>query len=185
LLKLSATALLAVSLIPGTAWAGKKSPPSPPPLPLEHKHPSGAFSFRTPEGWKVVTSPVNPDMLQTGEGDLLVRFLYRGGEGGLDTTHVDCMLERLAGPMVTEPQVKYEYDFRGGIIGDRGALDSAFVVRYDTPIQGQRDWRQRNLTIVGAGQTLCVMTYAPALVWKKSQEARALLDAVVGSITFR
>jgi hypothetical protein len=125
-------------------------------------------------------------MLQTGEGELIVRFLYRAGEGGLDTTHVDCMLERLAGPMVAEPQVKYEYDFRGGVIGgDRGALDSAFVVRYDTPIQGQRDWRQRNLTIVGAGQTLCVMTYAPAPVWKKSQEARALLDAVVGSITFR
>ena len=41
------------------------------------------------------------------------------------------------------------------------------------------------LTIVGAGQTLCIMTYAPALVWKKSEEARALLDAVVGSITFR
>ena len=44
---------------------------------------------------------------------------------------------------------------------------------------------QRNITIVGAGQTLCIMTYAPALVWKKSEEARALLDAVVGSITFR
>lgn len=184
--RLSATAILAVFLFPGAAWAGRKSPPSPPPLPLEHKHPSGAFSFRTPEGWKVVPSPVNPDVLQTGEGDLLVRFLYRAGEGGLDTTHVDCMLERLAGPMATEPQVKYEYDFRGGVIGgDRGALDSAFVVRYDTPIQGQRDWRQRNLTIVGAGQTLCIMTYAPALVWKKSAEARALLDAVVGSITFR
>lgn len=183
--RLSATAFLAVSLLPGAAWAGKKPPPVPPPLPLEHKHPSGAFTFRTPEGWKVVASPANPDILETGEGDVRVRFLYRAGEGGLDTTHVDCMLERLAGPMATEPQVKYEYDFRGGLIGNRGALDSAFVVRYDTPIEGQRDWRQRNLTIVGEGQTLCVMTYAPALVWKSSQEKRALLDAVVGSITFR
>jgi hypothetical protein len=182
---LSATAFLAVFLLPGVVWAGKKSPPPPPPLPLEHKHPSGAFTFRTPEGWSVVTSPVNPDIIQTGEGDLMVRFLYRAGEGGLDTQHVDCMLERLAGPMATEPQVKYEYDFRGGLIGNRGALDSAFVVRYDTPIQGQREWRQRNLTIVGEGQTLCVMTYAPAQVWKGSQEKRALLDAVVGSITFR
>jgi hypothetical protein len=182
---LSATAFLAVFLFPGAAWAGKKSLP-PPPLPMEHKHPSGAFTFRTPDGWQVVTSPVNPDILETGEGDLRVRFLYRVGEGGLDTTHVDCMLERLAGPMATDPRVKYEYDFRGGIIGgDRGALDSAFVVRYDAPIQGQRDWRQRNLTIVGAGETLCVMTYAPAPVWKSSQEKRALLDAIVGSITFR
>jgi hypothetical protein len=129
---------------------------------------------------------VNPAILETGEGELLVRFLYLDGEGGLDTTHVDCMLERLAGAMATDPQVKYEYDFRGGVIGgDRGALDSAFVVRYDAPIKGHRDWRQRNLTILGAGQTLCVMTYAPLPVWKKSQDARALLDAVVGSVTFR
>ena len=125
-------------------------------------------------------------MLQAGEGDLLVRFLFRQGEGGLDTTHVDCMLERLAGAMAAEPQVSYEYDFRGGVInGQRGALDSAFVVRYDAPIKGQREWRQRNVTIVGAGQTLCVMSYAPAPVWKKSPETRALLDAIVGSITFK
>jgi hypothetical protein len=115
----------------------------------------------------------------------MVRFLYRHGEGGLDTVHVDCMLERLAGPMATEPQVKYEYDFRGGVLANRGALDSAFVVRYDAPVQGQRDWRQRNLTLVGEGETLCIMTYAPASVWKKSLETRALLDAVVGSVTFR
>jgi len=183
---LSATALLAVSLSPGAAWAGKKPRPDPPSLPQEHRHPSGAFSFRTPEGWRVAPSAANPEILETGGGDLKVRFLYRPGEGGLDTVHVDCMLERLAGPMATEPQVKYEYDFRGGVLfGDRGALDSAFIVRYDAPIQGQRDWRQRNLTIVGAGHTLCIMTYAPAMLWKKSQETRALLDAVVGSITFR
>jgi len=183
---LSATALLAVSLWPGAVLAGKKSLPDPPSLPREHRHPSGAFSFRTPEAWRVGPSTANPEILETGDGELRVRFLYRPGEGGLDTTHVDCMLERLAGPMATEPQVKYEYDFRGGVLfGDRAALDSAFVVRYDAPIEGQRDWRQRNLTIVGAQQTLCIMTYAPAVLWKKSQETRALLDAVVGSITFR
>jgi len=124
-------------------------------------------------------------MMETGNEELMVRFLYRRGEGGLDTTHVDCMLERLAGPMATDPQVRYEYDFRGGVLANRGALDSAFVVRYDAPIRGQRDWRQRNLTLVGEGETLCVMAYAPAPTWKKSPEARALLDAVVGSITFR
>lgn len=183
---MSATAFLAVSLWPGSAWAGKKSPPVPPPLPLEHKHPTGAFTFRTPEGWTVAPSPANPDMLETGDGgDFMVRFRYRAGQDGLDTVHVDCMLERLAGPMATDPHVKYEYDFRGRVIADRVALDSAFVVRYDAPFHGQRDWRQRNLTIVGGGQTLCIMAYAPALVWKKSQEARALLDAVVGSVTFR
>jgi hypothetical protein len=179
--------IVAVSLWlwPGAAGAGKKSPPPPPPLPQEHTHPSGAFSFRTPEGWRVAPSTANPDILEIGGGDLMVRFLYRHGEGGLDTVHVDCMLERLAGAMATEPQVKYEYDFRGGMLAARGALDSAFVVTYDAPIHGQRDWRQRNLTLVGQGETLCIMTYAPAPLWKKSQETRALLDAVVGSITFR
>ena len=131
------------------------------------------------------TSPTNPDMVETGQGDLLVRFLYRPSEGGLDTTHVDCMLERLAGAMSAEPQVEYEYDFRGGLIGRRGALDSAFVVRYDAAIKEHKAWRQRNLTIVGEGQTICVMTYAPALVWKKDAATRALLDGVVGSITLR
>lgn len=177
--------IVAVLLWPAAVWAGKKPPPSPPPLPQEHNHPSGAFSFRTPEGWKVAPSSANPDILEAGGGDLMVRFLYRPGEGGLDTVHVDCMLERLAGPMATDPQVKYEYDFRHGVLASRGALDSAFVVRYDTPIHGQRDWRQRNLTLVGQGQTLCIMTYAPAPVWKKSLETRALLNAVVGSVTFR
>jgi hypothetical protein len=183
--RLSAAAILAVSLWPAAAGAGKKSPPPPPPLPQEHQHPSGAFSFRTPEDWKVATSTANPDITEAGGGDLMVRFLYRRGEGGLDTTHVDCMLERLAGPMATEPQVKYEYDFRGGVLAKRGALDSAFVVRYDAPIRGQKAWRQRNLTLVGEGETLCIMTYAPAPVWKKSMEARSLLDAVLGSVTFK
>ena len=87
-----AAALLAVCLWPAAVWAGKKKPPPPPPpLPLEHTHPSGTFTFRTPENWQIAPSPTNPDMIQTGEGDLMVRFLFRHGEGGLDTTHVDCM----------------------------------------------------------------------------------------------
>ena len=44
------------------------------------------------------------------------------------------------------PQVDYEYDFVGGAVGERRALDSAFVVHYDEPVEGQRDWRQRNVT---------------------------------------
>jgi hypothetical protein len=182
---LPATAILAVLLWPGAAWAGKKKLPPPPPLPLDHSHPSGAFTFKTPEGWTVTPSTANPDILEAKGGDLMLRFLYRPSEGGLDTTHVDCMMERLAGPMVAEPQVKYEYDFRGGVLADRGALDSAFVVIYDDPINGHRDWRQRNLTLVGKGETICIMTYAPAILWKKSLPTQALMDAVVGSVTFK
>ena len=46
------------------------------------------------------------------------------------------MLVRLAGPMDTFPQVDYEYDFVGGEVGERRALDSAFVVHYDEPVEG-------------------------------------------------
>jgi hypothetical protein len=181
----SALALLAVALCcPGNAWAGKKKLPPPPPLPLTHKHPSGAFTFSTPDGWTVTPSTYNPDILEAKGGELMVRFLYRPSEGGLDTTHVDCMLERLAGPMVAEPQVQYEYDFRGAVLANRGALDSAFVVIYDAAIDGHRDWRQRNVTLVGRGETICIITYAPAIVWKKSLATQSLLDAVVGSVTF-
>jgi len=180
----AAAAILAVSVWPGPAWAGKKPLPPPPPLPLEHAHPSGSFTFRTPDDWTVGPSASNPDMMEAAGKDLTVRFLYRRGEGGLDTTHVDCMMERLAGPMVAEPQVMYEYDFKEGMLGNHRALDSAFVVTYDSAIHGQRAWRQRNLTLVGAGETLCIMTYAPATAWKKSMETRSLLDAVLGSVTF-
>ena len=177
--------MLAVALCsPAAVWAGKKKLPPPPPLPVAHTHPSGAFAFRTPDGWTVTPSTDNPDILELKGGDLMVRFLYRPSEGGLDTTHVDCMMERLAGPMVAEPQVKYEYDFRGGVLANRGALDSAFVVVYDAAINGHRDWRQRNLTLVGRGETLCIMTYAPAAVWKKSPETQVLLDTIVASVAF-
>jgi hypothetical protein len=181
---ISAAVVLAVALCPGIAWAGKKKLPPPPPLPLTHQHPSGAFTFRTPDDWAVTPSTYNPDILEAKGGELMVRFLYRPNEGGLDTTHVDCMLERLAGAMVAEPQVKYEYDFKGGVLASRGALDSAFVVTYDAAINGHRAWRQRNLTLVGRGETICIITYAPAMVWKKSLETQVLLDTVVGSVTF-
>ena len=48
-------------------------------------------------------------------------------------------------------------------------LDSAFVVRYDAPVEGSAAWRQRNLTIVGGGESLCVIGYAPLPAWKKSK----------------
>ena len=73
------------------------------------------------------------------------------------------MLERLAGAMEQEPSVQYEYDFVGGAMGDRRALDSAFVVTYDKPDRrAQRQWRQRSVTIVGNGTSLCAVAYAPA-----------------------
>jgi hypothetical protein len=41
------------------------------------------------------------------------------------------------------------------------------------------------VTVVGGGESVCVMSYAPAVAWKKQPEVRAVLEAVMGSLTFR
>lgn len=178
-----ATLLLATLAAAPGAVAGKRVPP--PPLPAEHRHPSGGFAFRTPEAWKVDTARESPETLNASGDGVFVRFVYRDGETGYDSLHGICMLERLAPAMDMFPVVQYEYDYVGGVVGERRALDSAFVVSYDRPILGQRQWRQRNVTIVGNGASLCAITYAPLPLWKKSPPTRALLDAVLGSVTFR
>ncbi len=183
-----AAALLAASgllLAAPAAHAGKPARRAAAALTQEHVHPSGAFSFRTPEGWRVEPVPDEPEALLAAGDGLLVRFVYRPGENGYDSLHGACMLERLAPPMETSPRVEYEYDFVDGMVANRRALDSAFIVRYDHPILGATTWRQRNLTIVGEGDSLCLVGYAPLPLWKKSAEARALLGAVLGSVAFR
>jgi hypothetical protein len=177
--------LLMVALCPETVLADRKAPEPPPPLNVEHHHPSGAFAFRTPEGWRVQRLPADPDAMEAWGGDVGLRFVYRAGEAGYDALHADCMLERLAGPMDTEPRIKYEYEFVGGVVGNRRALDSAFVVRYDQPRHGHREWRQRTVTVVGQGDSLCVISYVPRQVWKSSPPSRALVESVLGSVTFR
>ncbi len=175
----------ALSLIAASAEPARKKTLPPPPLPREHRHPSGALTFRTPEHWTVVTPAVAPEtVIASGDG-VMVRIVARQGESGYDSLHGACMLERLAGPMETAPGVKYEYDYVGGPVANRRALDSAFVVHYDEPVQGHHDWRQRNITVVGGGYSVCLVLYAPATVWKKSAESRALLDGVLGSVIFR
>jgi hypothetical protein len=181
--RVAATLLLFILSLASEAAAAKRAPA--PPLPVQHRHPSGGFAFRTPEGWKIDSPPENPETMNAVGDGVAVRFVYRDGESGYDSLHGACMLERLAGAMEMDPVVQYEYDFVGGLVGDRRALDSAFVVTYDKPILGQRQWRQRNVTIVGNGSSLCAITYAPLPLWKKSAPTRALLDAVLGSVTFR
>lgn len=156
----------------------------PPTLDSEHQHPSGALTFRTPASWKVETIPGDPKAVQAMGDGLIVRFVYRKGDVGYDTLHVDCMMQRLAGPFDVSPEIKYEYDFVSGVVGEMRILDSAFITVYDTPIEGQREWRQRNLTITGAGHSLCAISYAPLKVWKKSKQAKALLEEVVKSVSF-
>jgi hypothetical protein len=151
-------------------------------LVTEHRNAAGTFTVRTPEDWVFETRAGQPEVTEARGGSLLLRIVRREGELGLDSWHVQCMLERLAGPMQTRPQVDYEYDFRQGWIGDRQVMDSAFVVKYDEPIEGHKDWRQRNLTVIGGGESLCVVAMAPRPVWKKSKKDRALLEAVVKSV---
>jgi hypothetical protein len=180
----AAASLACLVLITLPASAGKKDPPAPPALTSEHWNASKTLSFRTPAGWVVEAGTGQPEVTETRGDGLIVKLVRREGELGLDSLHVECMLLRLAAPMDAFPQVDYEYDFVGGTVGERRALDSAFVVHYDEPIEGHRDWRQRNLTVVGQGESLCMVAYAPQSVWKKSKPARNLLTAVVESVRF-
>ena len=177
--------LLRVGVLFALALPGWAAPKKAPPLPVEHVHPSGAFSFRTPASWTSKMLADQTDVFETSGDGLLVRFYFRPQEIGLDSLHVTCMEMRLLGPMESSPQKKYEYDFVGGALGKRRVLDSAFEVQYDHEVAGALRWRQRNVTIVGEGQSLCEIGHAPQARWKKSAETRALLDAILASVAFR
>jgi hypothetical protein len=156
-----------------------------PALTREHAHPSGAFRFRTPEGWTEQKVAAEPTALQFAGDGMVVRFLFQNREVGYDGLHSLCMTQRLAESPQTDPWIEFEYDFVSGGVGDRRFLDSAFRVLYDEAILGEREFRQRNMTIVGGGQSLCIVVFVPSKLWKKSKPARALADAVVKSVEFK
>ena len=179
---LQAIVVLAVAVAP--AAGGEKALP-PVDLPAVHVNASATLRLHTPRDWTVRSAAGDPELTEAKGGGLILRILKRNTELGLDAMHVDCMLVRLAPETQVEPGVRYEYDFVGGAAGDRRALDSAFLVRYDEPVEGSREWRQRNLTLVGGGESLCVIAYAPMPAWKKSKELKRLLDAVLASVEFK
>jgi hypothetical protein len=154
-------------------------------LTQEHTHPSGAFRIRVPAGWAVGEAKNDPGTLQAAGDGMVVRFVYRAGDAGYDAFHGICISERLAGKPGEAPATRYEYDYVDGAYGDRRSLDSAFFVEYDEEVMGQRKWRQRNLTVVGGGDSLCIVAFAPVSVWNKSSDARAVLEAVVQNVKFR
>jgi hypothetical protein len=182
-MKALAISLACLLLLPAASGAGKKEPPVPS-LTEEHSNPAKTFFFSTPAGWTVKTTEGPPEVTEARGDGFILRILRREGEQGLDSLHGECMMVRLAPLMDTAPGVEYEYDFVGSSVGERRALDSAFTVHYDAPIDGHQDWRQRNLTVVGEGESVCVIAHAPRAVWKKSKAARNLLTAIVGSIRF-
>jgi hypothetical protein len=168
-------------LWPASAWSGGKDAPR---LTEVHRNAASTFTLRTPPGWTFESRPGLPEVTEArGDGQIL-RIVRRDTEEGLDSLHVTCMLMRLAPPMETEPGVEYEYDFVESTVADRSALDSAFTVHYDDPVDGYRDWRQRNLTLVGGGESLCLIGYTPLEVWKKQKAARELLNSVIASVRF-
>jgi hypothetical protein len=146
-------------------------------------HPQGAFSYRLPQGWTVRTASNDPDALDASGDGVTVRLFYRPGEVGYDALHGICLMQRFPGHGEGEPQ--YEYDYVEGVEGPRRILDSAFVIAYEAPVQGYKKWRQRNLTVVGAGHSLCLITFAPVPVWKKSDKARAATEALIRSVKFK
>jgi hypothetical protein len=173
-----------LSCLPAAAAAGEKGG-SLPSLTDQHTNASQTLRFRTPAGWVVKEGTGTPEVTEARGGGLILRLVRREGELGLDTLHVDCMLVRLAAETLSQPNVDYEYDFISGALGSRRALDSAFVVRYDEPIDGSRDWRQRNVSVVGQGESVCIIGYGPMPASKKAKPLRKLLDAVMASVEFR
>jgi hypothetical protein len=179
---LAGVALVVFSLAPTRTSAGEKAKAASDRLVAEHESATGRFSFKTPAGWTVKTTPGQPEKAEARGESLVFRVLRTEGEVGLDSLHVQCMVERLAPIMETQPQVDYEHDFQEGWVGSRHSLDSAFVVHYDEPVEGDRDWYQHNVTVVGEGESLCLIGMSPRGLWKKSKETRALLEAVMASV---
>jgi hypothetical protein len=168
------------SALPPASAGGNKAPV----LSMEHSHPEGAFRFRTPPDWAVKTFP-DLDLMEARGSGSLIRFQHRDGEVGYDSLHVDCMLDRLAAPMDVLAGIDYEYEFVSRLQGTYRVLDSAFVVRYDTPIDGHTEWRQRSVTLVGEGQSLCMTLHVPRRLWKGDKAVKQTVEAVVASLELR
>jgi len=177
---LRAVILAPLLLLPVALVAGQKT--AVPVLTEEHWNASKTVGFKTPAGWSVTHTPGDMELTEARGHGMMLRIWRRQGEFGLDSLHVECMMRRLAGPMEARPGVDYEYDFVGGMVGGRRALDSAFVVEYDEPIDGDKKWRQRNLTVMGDGESVCIVTYVPNGIWKKHTWARKLLTSLAESV---
>jgi hypothetical protein len=146
---------------------------------------SGEFTFRTPVGWQVEEVAGRKGMSQAVGPDGIVRFLLLRTETGRDSLHVSCMAEQLLGGMEVSPVGSLDYDFVDRRLGDWMALESAMRLVYDRPIQGHRKWRQRTVSLVGEGRSLCIMVHCPVETWKESKPTRRRLDAIVASVRFR
>ena len=147
-------------------------------------HPTAGFTYRVPEGWTSGPLPGRPDVIQVASATALVRFVVQKGELGLDVAHVLCMDERLADPMATSAGTEYEDDFLTNVVAGRHTAFSSLVVAYDAPIMGYRVWWQRNRTIVGGGETICVMGTMPDKLRRKRKRLRHELESIMDGMSF-
>ena len=90
-----------------------------------------------------------------------MRFRFKQLEEGIDSWHADCIDDGLAPLAAADPGRRFDYEYVGGIFADRRVLDTGHSMRYDAAVHGHRDWHQRTLTLVGGGQSMCIMAYAP------------------------
>jgi hypothetical protein len=174
-----------VVLVPALISIGAK-PVEPPPLTKVYVHRNEAFRFIVPEGWTFDPVKGDVDAVQTVGDGSVVRIIYRKGELGYDALHGSCLSERLVPEAEGGTEAtSYEYDYEEGSIEGRRSLDSAFLVDYGVEVMGHRKWRQRNLTVVGGGHSLCLIAFTPQSVWKKSKAARVVVDAVLQNVKFK
>jgi hypothetical protein len=152
---------------------------------VEHVDPAtGRFTFRAPRGWLVAQVPGRKRVTQVLGSGTVVRFVHFRSEIGPDSLQASCASERLTGPMGFEPMGTTHYAYAPATVGGHAALDSAVEVTYDAKIEGHRRWRQRTVSVVGVGESLCIIVHCPARVWKKSKTIRQQLDAIVASVAF-
>lgn len=173
---------LAVSAL-ACSFAGADE--SPPPLVQQHRLFDGAVMLQTPAGWQAAALTRRSDAVDVSGDGLVFRLSYQPTELPADAFHAQCMLERQAPALELDAEVNYEYEYVGGRLLGRAALDSAYRVRYDEEIQGAREWRQRSLSLVGGGASLCVVQMAPAREWKRSRALRDLAASVLAGFVLR
>ncbi len=174
--------LAGLALLAAHAAAPAAEPPS---LAQEHRLFDGAVFLRAPEGWQVAPVAGRADAFDVAGDKLVFRLSFHATELPPDAFHGQCLLERLAPALELDAEVNYEYDYVGGRVLGRAALDSAYRVRYDAVTRGAREWRQRSLSLVGQGASLCVVQMAPARDWKNSPRLRDLAAAVLSSVGLR
>ena len=94
---LGAVVLASLVALPAGLAAGEKIVIKP--LAQEHWNGSRTLRFKTPEGWLVQNTSGQVELTEARGDGMRLRLVRWPIDMGLDSTHAECMLQRLAGPM--------------------------------------------------------------------------------------